>query len=103
MQQLSFVWRINRMDLKFKIDNYLVNMSNLNKIIITNTVSGKKISFMNDINTSIDDKIYIISRQLMMVNKMRNPQYKTIFNNLIEAQIFIQKLKNKTNNPALQS
>lgn len=83
------------MDLKFKIDNYQVNMSNLNKIIIINTVSGKQTSFKIDLNTSIEEKIYLISRQLMLVNKMRNPQYKTIFNSLIEAQLFIQKLKKK--------
>jgi len=86
------------MNLNFKIDNYQVNMSNHNKIRITNTVSGKFISIKIDINTSFEDKIYIISRQLMLVNKNRNPQYKTIFNSLIEAQVFIQKLKTKIKN-----
>ena len=91
------------MDLKFSIDNYQVNMSNINKIIITNTVSGKQTSFKIDINTSIEDKIYLISRQLMMVNKRRNPRYKILFSSLIEAQVFVQKLKNKINNPVPQS
>jgi hypothetical protein len=90
------------MNLNFKIDNYQVNMFNLNKIIIINTVTGKKTSFNIDNNTSIEDKIYLISRQLMQVNKMKNPKYKTIFNSLIEAQDFIQKLKTKINNPVLQ-
>jgi len=91
------------MVLKFKIDNYQVNMSNLNKITITNTVSGKFTSIKIDINNSVEDKIYTISRQLMLVNKNRKPQYKTIFNSLIEAQVFVQKLKKKINDPVFQS
>jgi hypothetical protein len=91
------------MDLKFKIDNYQVNMSNLYKIIITNVVSGKKLSFRIDINSSIEDKIYLISRQLMLVNKMKYPRYKIIFENLTETLVFIQKLKKRINDPALQS
>lgn len=101
MQRLSFLWRMIYMDLKFKIDNYLVNMSSLNKIIITNTFSGKFTSIKIDINTSIEDKIYIVSRQLMLVNKNLKPQYKTIFNTLIEAQVFVQKLKKRINNSVL--
>ena len=82
-------------ELQFYIDDYKVNMSNSHMISIVNRVTLKKINFKIEDVIAVKDKLNLISRQLMLVNKVSKPRYKTIFNNLIEVHAFIGKLKEK--------
>lgn len=78
---------------KYVIDGYEVRISNPRVIIIKNIITLKKCSFKTDFQSSLQEKIYKISRELMIVNRITHPKYKSLFNSLIETMKFIEKLK----------
>jgi hypothetical protein len=85
------------------IDDYRVYLSNSCMVTIYNRVSFKKISIKIDSSLDNKEKIYLISKHLMMINKSKNPQYKKIFKSLLETLRFIEKLKMKINEFDLSS
>jgi len=83
-------------EINFKIENFEVEVYK-HKVIIRNCKKLKSVKFCTDSTLSVKDKINQTSKQLMILNKEKNPIYKSIFDSLIEALKFKEKLKEKIN------
>ena len=85
-----------RSQIKIRIDDsYEVRVANPSLVVIINYINGKQLRFKTNTSLPLKDRIRQICRQLMMINKMRQPRFKLMFETPIEAMKFVEKLKKK--------
>jgi len=83
-------------EINFKIENIEVEVYK-HKVIIRNCKTFKSVKFSIDSALSVKDKVNQTSKQLLFLNKEKPPIYKSIFDSLIEALKFKEKLKEMVN------
>ncbi len=89
-------------EVKFQIDNIEMEV-NKHIVIIRNCKTFKSVKFRPDSDLSVKDRVNQISKELMFFNKEKPAKYKSIFDSLIEALKFNEKLKVKINEFELSS
>lgn len=83
-------------EINFKIENIEVEVYK-HKVIIRNCKTLKSVKFHTDSTLSVKDKVNQTLKQLLFLNKRKPPIYKSIFEGLIEALKFKEKLKEMVN------